>query len=367
MGFFLLFHLTVIGAPSALTPSGVTTQSITEEYFKSVDSSNFITKVIDPKFPANVITTTAMISRPDLVGSPEKKFTFVIPTHTNDLCAFHLCCHKLIENGNGLVGEVVAMWIDFREISSEVDQIKQQFAEANIPFRMLRMWDVTKAQILPGWVAQQVAKLRVAKYISANNYIVLDSKNILVQPLQLSVFQSNQKTYNFESDILDRIEGQHIVWYQQTHQTLRKPWNGHDRVSYSVTPFVFHTKTVLAMISDIERETGKTIDQIILEELGTEFCLYNVYIRREGLLRRIHDSKSDVGLSRILWADPGPIGPIADQERVPAVFFGAHRWWLYNVKDTMTRDVLTLRVKRLLGITARMAWFCDDKCLRSEV
>eukprot|EP00299_Pterocystis_sp_00344_P020373 c9991_g1_i2.p1 GENE.c9991_g1_i2~~c9991_g1_i2.p1 ORF type:complete len:385 (+),score=100.15 c9991_g1_i2:148-1155(+) len=300
---------------------------------------------------------------PDLQGGIESKFTFVVPTYSMDMCKFRLLCHKLIEHGNGNVGEVVAIWVDKRPVHADMLEIRKQFVEARISFRLLRMWDVVEHQKLPGWIAQQVAKLRVSKYIRTKHYIVLDSKNFLVRPLEKSMFQSDKKMFNFKFNTLGELSGVHRRWYEKTHITLKHKWNPNEYVSESVTPFVMHTKAVRRMIFDIERETTLSLDQNILLGNGTEFCFYNVYIRREGLLQQLHDTKSVHGLSRIVWAYKDIDKYIDEQERSPSVFFGVHQWWLSNV-PVAERDRVRKRIRRLIGVTPEMRWYSDDQCLR---
>jgi hypothetical protein len=386
----VLFLGVVHSAPLNEAPQVASKPSVDENpFFYSVDMNNFIEPssvqpfsipIVSLPPQANVtmsasaanitatmtnasVTTMTNSMYSELVGGTEDRFTFVVPTHTLDMCKFRLASQKLIQHSNGLVGEVVVMWIDYREVHPQMNEVRDQFRNAGIPFRLLAWNDVIREPKLPGWIAQQVAKLRVADHISTNHYIVLDSKNVVTRPLTRDSFQSS-KMYNFMFSNLDNMSQPHKSWYIRTHETLRKPWVGSETAGESVTPFIMHTKAVRAMINAVESETGKSLESNIESKTGTEFCFYNVFIRREGLLDALHDKKPSHGFSRIVWGYENPMEHMQWQEHDPFLFFGVHHTWLSKVAPEKRPELIEM-AKKLLGVTPDMWWFEVDQCFRS--
>jgi len=246
-----------------------------------------------------------------------------------------------------------------------MEGIKMYVEKNGVPFLVLRQQDIspsfspTSSFHVDGWEAQQIAKLRVASFVTSDYYVILDSKNIATRPLQLSDFQS-QLPFNYVEIPLSKVKQPHRKWYERTYKTLRMDWESaqEDLVPLSVTPVVFHTEAVKQMILDVERETGMSFEFIVKRQFVSEFCFYNAYLRREGLLEKLHSLKTSGHdlVSRVLWDATTDTAHIIDfQVKQPCLFFGLHRRWAQHLSKE-EKNAFILQINEVLGVTPNMTW-----------
>jgi len=160
------------------------------------------------------------------------------------------------------------------------------------------------------WKLQQAAKLSFARYARTEFYMVLDSKNLALRPVRLDdMIRGNRACWIFEPASI------HAKWWRGSAWALahRRFDMAPERTALSsATPAIFHTASVVAMITWLERHHGESLERFftkvrpIRDRLmrATEFTLYYVYMDREGLGHarhfvwdRFHDSESQIWIS----------------------------------------------------------------------
>eukprot|EP00301_Raphidiophrys_heterophryoidea_P019902 c4723_g1_i1.p1 GENE.c4723_g1_i1~~c4723_g1_i1.p1 ORF type:complete len:433 (-),score=140.76 c4723_g1_i1:172-1470(-) len=304
-------------------------------------------------------TQTPKRKHENLIGTPETKITIVTPTYPKDLCKFKLQCHNVMRFHNGVVGEFVTVWLDKSPPPADFDVLKQQMATQNITFTTYLMKEVVPMadSLNGGWLVQQSAKLRIAALLkNKQSFLVLDSKNIPTRPMQLSDFQSDKRSYLYSEGPYKWLNGVYRKWYLKTHEVLKFDWPDNDPVATSITPLIMHTATVNEMIPAVEAEMGMSIEDMISGQLTTEICLYNVWVRREGLVGQIHDIAEFDPLSRVVWRGNVPVEYFLDKQRKqPSLFFGVHREWQRKLNDE-ERPAVLKEIRQMLGVTPDMTW-----------
>jgi hypothetical protein len=146
-----------------------------------------------------------------------------------------------------------------------------------------------------GWFRQQVAKLLFARYVSTEFYMVLDSKNIVVNPVTADDLVRDGRA----AWVLEPISPRKSSWWRGSawaleHRAFERK-SGAPGVS-SATPFLFHTGTVVTMVDWLERRRRQRLQQLLADRKRfrgrffspTEFTLYYVFLDREQIAHRYH-------------------------------------------------------------------------------
>jgi hypothetical protein len=143
-----------------------------------------------------------------------------------------------------------------------------------------------------GWDNQQLCKLLGAARSTCEWSVVLDAKTFFVKPFKTEFFldSENKACTNkllpfsqFESakacvENLYNIEFDHVI-------------------GPGGVPFIFHTPTVLSMITDTEILAGKNfidffLDNVCYPNLITEFYLYSAYVKyKYGNVEHLYNNK----------------------------------------------------------------------------
>lgn len=132
---------------------------------------------------------------------------------------------------------------------------------------------------LSGWDSQQLYKLLAASQSTTEWTMVLDAKTWFVNPLDINkILDSSTRAYhctarNFTafSDELKFVESYFDV---DADSTIIGP---------AGVPFMFHTKTVNALMESVENISSQPFEQWFVEHVAdppriTEFVLYSVYV-----------------------------------------------------------------------------------------
>jgi hypothetical protein len=158
-----------------------------------------------------------------------------------------------------------------------------------------------------GWSLQQAAKLAFARQATTEFYMVLDSKNLALRPIQVAdLVQDGRAPWVLEDVTIHAISWRGSAWALAHRKFNRTP--GRQALSVA-TPVIFHTASVVAMLDWLERYHGESVERFLMKRrpirqrfmYPTEFTMYYVFMDREGLLdhyhfasNRLHDVPSQI-------------------------------------------------------------------------
>jgi hypothetical protein len=190
-----------------------------------------------------------------------------------------------------------------------------------------------------GWLRQQVLKLSVAAAVSTPHYLVLDAKNHLVAEPTIDEFVTDDgrvrvHAHQFRTHSL-RPHLERVLEYVGL-----PPEPYLDRFTSTVTPFVFDTASVGAMIAAIESHAQRPFAEEFVAHQLTEFFLYSAWLAAEG---EGWDAtlQLDAPPSPVVWPGTRDVGSVrsaieaARSRRSP--FFAVHRRALAKVDGAGAR------------------------------
>ena len=158
-----------------------------------------------------------------------------------------------------------------------------------------------------GWLRQQVAKLKFSEISTTEYYLVLDTKNILLEPLKLSSLLKRDRMPCIPSKV-----SFHPKWWRGAvwalgHSSFDMSDDGN--VFGSITPAFFHRDTVRKMLEFMERRHEMTFQDFFLKRRylrhrymrPTEFTLYYCFLDLTNQFREVHYWSTDLidGASQI--------------------------------------------------------------------
>jgi hypothetical protein len=313
--------------------------------------------------------------------------TVVIPFFERDLCKLKYTAKSIsVNDPHNFLGDVVLMWVSARHTWEFQDQI-DDIVDTLRGTRHVRLEDFTdKMQSvgLAGWHAQQMVKLKAASLVETDYYIVMDSKNTIIHPLEKDPFFTpcGQAIIQAEWTAADIIIP-HSDWYDRSARALglKSPkdgaeWDEELLWPASITPMVMHRSSVLDMLGQLGEgvDLDRLCDGDLCNTIGaysesghgaTEFTLYTLYVYSliaSGGFECIHTIEPVLGFemtysddwyselqSRIikagltvkmsqlvvsdrrgwpvLWSPDGAGGSIPDQEQWPLMFTDCTRKW----------------------------------------
>lgn len=132
-----------------------------------------------------------------------------------------------------------------------------------------------------GWRKQQVLKLAIAKFVTTDQYVVLDAKNHFVGRPSVTFFRDDRgracgTSYTYANHPL-RPGLEHVLRYEGL-----EPAPYLHRFTATVTPFVFDTAKVNELIKDVESTSGHTFAAEFIEQDLLEFFLYTAWLIANG-------------------------------------------------------------------------------------
>ncbi len=178
------------------------------------------------------------------------------------------------------------------------------------------------------WRSQQSLKLLAARHVLSPQFLVLDSKNHFIRPVEITTFiaaDGRLKTHRYSFNEKFRSK------FDNACQYFGVAGPGPDLEAMpTATPFLMSTKAVCALISDVETREKKPF-QVFFTESGnyTEFYFYFAYLlSKPGLLGALYVTRSrpQVTLFRSAAQDPKKLRellPVLD--RADVYCFGVHR------------------------------------------
>jgi hypothetical protein len=136
-----------------------------------------------------------------------------------------------------------------------------------------------------GWLTQQLLKLLVAEQSKSTWSMVLDSKTIIVQSVELDrLFDDNGRLtwgYNTIFPVFDSTRKKVSELFEIDQQYVLGP---------AGIPFFFNNQTVRDMINEVKKRTNKNFAEWFQDTgMITEFMLYSGYVQyRDGTLEKSH-------------------------------------------------------------------------------
>lgn len=132
---------------------------------------------------------------------------------------------------------------------------------------------------LSGWDSQQLYKLLAASQSTTEWNMILDAKTWFVNSLDINkVLDSANRAYHCPAENLTAFSAElkftESYFDINTNNTIIGP---------AGVPFMFHTKTVTALMNSIENLSSQSFDRWFAEHVAdppriTEFVLYSVYV-----------------------------------------------------------------------------------------
>lgn len=215
----------------------------------------------------------------------------VIPTFERDLCKLKYTAKSIsVHDPNKYLGDVLIVWVSTQSSDAykeQIDEIKSLIAETRKVDFMDFTWQVNNAHV-GGWFAQQVLKLKIASLVTADFYIVLDSKNTLIRDVEADTFVTpcNQAKI-FGTNRFDQIPEPHAGWYKTSARMLGVAPPNEGYWPASITPMTLHKQTVLDMLASIGEGNspyglcaGKLCG--MLDGGATEFTMYLTFVHSKG-------------------------------------------------------------------------------------
>lgn len=213
----------------------------------------------------------------------------VIPTYERDICKLKYTVKSIsVHDPKHYLGDVYILWVSKQPMHSyqgQLDEIRSIISSTHKVY----IWDFSpqvravESYGKSGWIAQQVMKLKIAAAITAEYYIVLDSKNTLIRDVRPDTFFTNcNQAKIFAEYQFDQLPDMHKGWYLRSAQLMNIPPITGGIWPASITPMTLHRQTVLNMLASIQ-ENAKSFPLCqgrlcqMLESHATEFTMYLTY------------------------------------------------------------------------------------------
>jgi len=264
----------------------------------------------------------------------QQRPAIVVPTFERDLCKSVVLAKSIAKyDPDNLLGDVFLLWVSEEAAwrhDDKIDEIRQAVeAGGTKKFHLLDFsqqvqeskgqcvaWNSNGTKCIThflGWHAQQSLKLKVAKLVSSEYYLLLDSKNAFVRNVEKGMFFSPcnqafvQGKYRY-----DDLPLPHKGWYDKSAAHLGIDPDKDIWWPTSVTPAVLHTATVLELLVQLGEDANPyqicngPLCQLFGQEC-TEFTLYNVFAFAKPNRECIHSfegpSNTRQEISVSLWRE----------------------------------------------------------------
>jgi len=237
---------------------------------------------------------------PEFPTSPD----LVIPFFERDLCKLKTTAKSLsVNDPNGMFGDVYLLWVSTKHSSEFSDELREaaEAISATHSVQLIEFTDLMEyTDSLSGWHAQQVLKLKAASLVKAPYYVVLDSKNTLIRPVEPDDLFTKCNTARIQAQYTaDKIPVPHIDWYKASAKALGMDPPSEGYWPASITPVVFHTQTVLDMLEHIGEKSGigALCDGPLCDMFGargdsgqgaTEFTMYTLWAMSRSNFECVH-------------------------------------------------------------------------------
>jgi hypothetical protein len=267
-------------------------------------------------------------------------------THLHDLPLLKLQARSLkCYLDRSLVQDIIVIDNSVGNQSLPRAELRDHYGD--LPFRVIKTASLGREPPRAyGWFGQQFCKLLVSQYVRTARYLILDSKNHLIGPLNKVMIEAPDGRIRTGS-------------HPYHHHTLRpylqrccdyfriKPAVVMDRFLPTTPPFIMMTDIVRRLIIDIEKREKRLFADAFRAQGFTEFFLYGTYIIATGhTLDEYY--KSDDQMGSALW---GHYNNTAMQRIIAhpkPVFFAAHRNTFRNMNAETQHALATFWHERHL-------------------
>ena len=218
------------------------------------------------------------------------RYSVVTVVYEGDLPLLHLQARSLVRHAApGLFKEVIVIDNTRGGLPGRgVRRLLRDYGPLAPLVRVVRAGSLAALPPMTGWWSQQVLKLAVAETITTDRYLILDAKNLAVDVVDLDFLQvadgrSRLAPSSFRDHPL-RPKLETTLGYLGVD-----PDRWLDDLGSTVTPFVMETALVRDLAAGIERSSGRTLAEEMIEYGLTEFFLYQGSIVASGRsLAKVH-------------------------------------------------------------------------------
>ena len=203
------------------------------------------------------------------------RFELVPVAHESNLQLLALQCVTLSRFYSGFRLTVVINDLVTDRLIENVNQHARKCLDIN----STAVWYSNTAS---SWNTQQVTKLFISKHIRSEYYIVLDTKNWLVNYPTADSFLINNKVKLVVQSHINRYAYERSSLYWNTSFWTDQPF----APSLS-TPFIFVTRHVRTLIDDVEQKEKKpfrTVYHDLVKTGNYEFAFSSTYFAHKGYL-----------------------------------------------------------------------------------
>lgn len=229
----------------------------------------------------------------------------IIPFYERDLCKLVFTLNSIAKfDKHHNLGNIILMWVSHAPMHQYAGRIAHAIRRvARTRHVMVEDFSRQFNQVgsgglpqPPGWIAQQSLKLKIAKWVPTEFYVVLDTKNTFGRLITKRTFFTacNQGIRQ------GRVPIQNLPWwhkqaYEQAAGMLGipVPWGGHWPTS--IGPVVMHTQTVLKMLEHLGESVPHSLHSLCsgplcqgLWKKATEFTLYHLWAHSQANFHCIH-------------------------------------------------------------------------------
>jgi ADP-glucose pyrophosphorylase len=179
-----------------------------------------------------------------------------------------------------------------------------------------------------GWRSQQVLKLLMARYVEADQFLILDSKNHFIRPVSSSTFISPRgKLRMYQMDINEAFRN-HLNAACSYFGVVDGPVN--EKIFPTATPFVMSTRVTQDLLKYVEQREGTDFTTFFLPNRSfNEFYFYQAYIlSKDKLIETLYEVRDRIALGFFSGASKTPdrikyLMPVLDQSEMCCT--GVHR------------------------------------------
>lgn len=203
------------------------------------------------------------------------------------------------------------------------------------------------------WKSQQVMKLVIAKHVTTDWYLTLDTKNHLVRPVTAdTLFAPDGRPRNYLSPVDDRMYER----FDRCQVLMDLPCEERGtRVLPTITPYMLNTGLVRDMIRFIEESFGDVFDTFFMKEKPVnEYYLYYNFLRKRNI--PVEDLYFIGRVYCVTFFKMSPTQGRHFETLIERAFsentyaFAVHRKCLENLADTLREKAVQMWVER--GLTA---------------
>jgi len=230
---------------------------------------------------------------PVCAPAKREKPEIVVPFFERDICKLKYTLRSIeVNDPDHNLGDVYLLWVSLRDSADFKDELLP-IVESLRKTRNVTLLDF-HAQVLfsrtNGWFAQQIYKLKAASFVKSDYYLVMDTKNTLLQKVKKDTFfTSCNQAKMFAEFPWAQMPEPHKTWFQNSQWKLNVSKIPTGPMPMSVTPILLKKQLVLDMLKLIGEDpaaesmcNGNLCNMLMAPSPGdqrhpTEFTMYLMY------------------------------------------------------------------------------------------